>query len=420
MKGQRSEKVKGHGRLSSLPSYRARKSALTKGASRNVRLMTQIVFAIVLLVVLATLWKVVSRGSDNAGGLQLNGIAAEESAQAAASTTATEGNADKAAGLGLGTDVYHKTRDDEILATWHPRLGLEIDAWDPRTHDPRVNSSKFGDKVKPLPQEQKFSLTAVVVSRIASGDASGISLYECRQWLEYMRYAGVEHVFWYDAAHSMTESQERGLRPYIQKGFMTYHHFHKLFPGSINLGYGFKRDKSLVHCLNSYGQRTRWLAAVDVDEYIFVPRDTTPGFLDRYLRDYEDEFPEVSQMLLQCIVFEGPPTKPPPALVVERFQMRAPGTLGVSLGAASAMKSLIRPRDTERVYTADPHHFEMHTGKTVAQAAASVRLNRYRGLRRLNASSEMPVGLVEDSSMQPIAEELKQLLHVARGTRSHR
>lgn len=37
---------------------------------------------------------------------------------------------------GQGTDVYQSYRDGEILGRWDRQLGLEVDVWDPRTHDP--------------------------------------------------------------------------------------------------------------------------------------------------------------------------------------------------------------------------------------------------------------------------------------------
>lgn len=36
-----------------------------------------------------------------------------------------------------GTDKYIPIREEERHAEWVPKFGLEIDAWDPRTHDPR-------------------------------------------------------------------------------------------------------------------------------------------------------------------------------------------------------------------------------------------------------------------------------------------
>ena len=36
-----------------------------------------------------------------------------------------------------GTDKFTPSRDGEMLSSWDPKMGLEIDAWDPRTHDPR-------------------------------------------------------------------------------------------------------------------------------------------------------------------------------------------------------------------------------------------------------------------------------------------
>ncbi|CAI5472208.1 unnamed protein product, partial [Closterium sp. Yama58-4] len=37
---------------------------------------------------------------------------------------------------GRGTDVYEASREGEIVNAWDPLYGLEIDVWDPRTHNP--------------------------------------------------------------------------------------------------------------------------------------------------------------------------------------------------------------------------------------------------------------------------------------------
>eukprot|EP00271_Cylindrocystis_brebissonii_P010312 TRINITY_DN26489_c0_g1_i1.p1 TRINITY_DN26489_c0_g1~~TRINITY_DN26489_c0_g1_i1.p1 ORF type:complete len:425 (+),score=32.03 TRINITY_DN26489_c0_g1_i1:31-1275(+) len=314
-----------------------------------------------------------------------------------------------------GTDKYMPSREGEILGKWIPGFGLEVDAWDPRTHDPRLDPNRYGEEVRVKPREKRFYLTAMIVNRIFKEDKMNITFYEIKQWLEYMKYAGVEHVFWYDTAHEPEESQERNFRPYVKKGFVTYHRFHLMYPGNLDSGYHFEQDQSELHCLNEYGGSTKWLINVDVDEYVFSPTDQTPGFIERLLRLYEGSFPDVTQVLLQCMLFQGSPQLPLPALLIERYQRRKHETEGVALSERAMMKAIVQPASCLRVYKNDPHHFEMRRGRTVAVAEQVMRINHYQGGRASDFQADTPEllsSLEADSSVQPIVDELRRILHV--------
>ena len=73
------------------------------------------------------------------------------------------------------------------------------------------------------------------------------------------------------------------------------------------MGFGFwvLGAQSTVHCMSEYGGATEWLAVLDLNEYLFMPTDITPGFLERRLRVYDNDFPDVSQLLLQAMLFGG-------------------------------------------------------------------------------------------------------------------
>eukprot|EP00897_Mesotaenium_endlicherianum_P006899 jgi/Mesen1/6237/ME000321S05301 len=373
MKSGRQEKLRGPGRPSALPSNRSRRLSSNPAGrvSKQGKLVSTAAFSVTILFILFNVWGSPRTRVDTGG---FAGQRGEENSASNAGLGEVVGLADASSGkYQAGTDKYKQSRAGEILGTWHPKFGLEIDTWDPRTHNPELHSPKYG--------EQKYYASALIVNRVWKGDQMNITFYEARQWLEYMRYAGVEHVFWYDTAHSPSESQERALRPYIQKGFVTYHHFQKMYPGTATLSFHFAQDKSAAHCINSYGMATRWLLVADVDEYPFAPPDPSPGFLDRYLREYEGAFPDATQLLLQCMLFQGFPQKELPALLVERYQLREKETRGIALGGSAKLKAIIKPKYCERVYKNNPHHFEMSTGKTVAQPAGSLRLNHYWGPR---------------------------------------
>eukprot|EP00270_Netrium_digitus_P011451 TRINITY_DN3647_c0_g1_i1.p1 TRINITY_DN3647_c0_g1~~TRINITY_DN3647_c0_g1_i1.p1 ORF type:complete len:471 (+),score=87.11 TRINITY_DN3647_c0_g1_i1:215-1627(+) len=309
------------------------------------------------------------------------------------------------------TDHYFPVREGEILAKWHPRMGLAIDTWDPRTHDPtELDSQRYGDLIEIRPAEKKFYLSVLVYNRMDENGNKGIGIthYELRQWLEYLRYAGVAHVYWYDAARPAEESQERALKPYVYKGFLTYNNFHSLFPGNLDKGSHFERDKSYVHGLATYGGTTEWMAVLDDVDYPFMIFDTNPGFLQRHLRVYEADYPDVSQMLMQTILFRGDPEADRPALLIERYERRDQDTLGVGLMKELQMRAIIRPPQVQRVYRGKAQHFEMLTGKTVAMAARTLRNNRYIG----NFGGGIMRTLTRDPTMEPIIQELRKILKV--------
>ncbi|CAI7865209.1 unnamed protein product, partial [Closterium sp. NIES-54] len=102
-------------------------------------------------------------------------------------------------------------------------------------------------------------------------------------WIEYMRYAGTEHVFWYDCAASDAESQAVALSVYARAGLLTYHRLHQITPPPAGADYHFDQDSSLSHFLQHHRHESKWVAFADVDEYIFMPPDTRPGFLTRLL-----------------------------------------------------------------------------------------------------------------------------------------
>ncbi|CAI5505571.1 unnamed protein product, partial [Closterium sp. Naga37s-1] len=124
-------------------------------------------------------------------------------------------------------------------------------------------------------------LAAMAYARVYREDRFNFSAYEIWQWLEYGRYAGVQHVFWYDTAHSQEESQEAALAPYVGAGVVTYHRFYRLFPEWHDIHY--EQDSSVSHFLKTYGPRVQWAVLCDIDEYMFSPSDTLPGFLLRFL-----------------------------------------------------------------------------------------------------------------------------------------
>ncbi|CAI5989480.1 unnamed protein product [Closterium sp. NIES-64] len=299
---------------------------------------------------------------------------------------------------GRGTDVYEASREGEIVNAWDPQYGLEIDVWDPRTHNPlnkqlyvnfgvQIRVQVAGDKDK-APSElgsevqvaggkdKAHYLVTMVVHHL--NRSSNISLYECRQWVEYYKYAGVSHVVWYDTATDSRDSIEAAWRPYIRDGFLTLHSFRHVFPSFDPQGVASKDDQATLHFLTTHGPQTAWFVRLPVTSFLFAPGDVKPGFLDRFLREYEAHRQQASQLLLQMLHFVGPgEQRPLPALLLERFVHRTEQTRGASLQKFAQMTAVVKPDSVLRLFWHHPHHLEMSKGDTVVLPAALLRVHSF-------------------------------------------
>src|SRR4051812_35685821 len=87
------------------------------------------------------------------------------------------------------------------------------------------------------------------------------------EWIEFHRLVGVERFFLYD--NGSTDDHLEVLAPYIEQGLATV----RDWPGPF-LGRG-GRPKALVqafeHCAGAHREDARWIAFLDVDEFLFSP-----------------------------------------------------------------------------------------------------------------------------------------------------
>ncbi|GJP43934.1 hypothetical protein CLOM_g3335 [Closterium sp. NIES-68] len=316
---------------------------------------------------------------------------------------------------GRGTDVYEASREEEIVNVWDPQYGLEIDVWDPRTHNPlKKQLSELGSEVQVAGGKEKTHyLVAMVVHHL--NRSSNVSLYECRQWVEYYKYAGVSHIVWYDTAIDVRDSIESAWRPYVKDGFLTLHSFRHLFPSFDPQGIASKEDQATLHFLSTHGPQTSWFMHMPLSSFLFAPGDAKPGFLDRVVRDYEAHRPDTSQLLLQMLQFVGPSQRPLPALLLERFVHRTEQTRGASLQPFAQMTALVKPDGVLRLFWHHPHHMEMSKGHTVALPAALLRVHSFA--KALAGEGVGGEDVVADTSMLPIAIELNQMLNKESGVR---
>ena len=98
-----------------------------------------------------------------------------------------------------------------------------------------------------------------------------------KEWIEYHKLVGVERFYFYD--NDSTDNTKEVLEPYINDGTVIYHEV----PGKLQMIPAY-RD-----CISKYKNHTRWLAIIDMDEFIVpIEKETIPEFL----KDYE-KYPAV-------------------------------------------------------------------------------------------------------------------------------
>jgi hypothetical protein len=129
-----------------------------------------------------------------------------------------------------------------------------------------------------------------------------------KEWIEYHKMLGVEKFYVYD--NDSTDNTKQVLSLYIEKGIVVYEVFH--WSSETKVISHFQR-KVYTKAVRKYKNKTRWLAIIDIDEFI-VPKkhDSIPEFL----KDYE----AYSQIFMHWKYFgnSGHKTKPE-GLVSENY-----------------------------------------------------------------------------------------------------
>lgn len=123
-----------------------------------------------------------------------------------------------------------------------------------------------------------------------------------KEWLDWHISKGVEKFYVYD--NESTDDTKEILKPYIDKGIVEY----TWFPGYR------KQLAAYDDCLKKHRFDTRWLAVIDMDEFIVPLKDKT---IPDYLKSLED-FPVVEINWL-CYGSSGQKERLPGGMM-ERFR----------------------------------------------------------------------------------------------------
>lgn len=123
-----------------------------------------------------------------------------------------------------------------------------------------------------------------------------------KEWIEWHHKMGVDKFYVYD--NDSTDCIKEVLAPYIESGLVEY----TFFPG-------FKKQLAAYDdCLEKHRFDTRWIAFIDLDEFIVPIKDKTiPEFLSRF-----ENFPAVEVNWL--IYGSGGAKTKQPGTMMERFK----------------------------------------------------------------------------------------------------
>jgi hypothetical protein len=168
-----------------------------------------------------------------------------------------------------------------------------------------------------------------------------------REWIEFHRLVGVERFFLYN--NESTDDHLEVLRPYIDAGVVVWEDFPG-FPPQL---------KCYQHGIDTHREDARWMAFIDIDEFLFCPAGKpVPEILHGF-----EEYPGVG---VNCVVFgtSGHQT-PPPGLVLENYTRR----LGLDRPRTKVVKLIVNPARTIGVGNS-VHYFRYFDG---AQAVDMLR-----------------------------------------------
>jgi hypothetical protein len=166
------------------------------------------------------------------------------------------------------------------------------------------------------------------------------------EWLEFHRLVGVGRFILYN--NFSEDDHRKVLAPYIEEQIVTLVEWPRpFFPIKDGM------MEALRHCLREYGRHCRWMAFLDIDEFLFSP---TGIALPELLVEYEN-YPGIG---VNWAMFgtSGHVTKPP-GLVIENYMRRTDNPQH-----NRRIKSIVQPAQVARC-SLGPHYFFYKDGPAV-------------------------------------------------------
>jgi hypothetical protein len=140
-----------------------------------------------------------------------------------------------------------------------------------------------------------------------------------REWIEYHRLVGVEKFYIYD--NESTDDTKKVLASYIKSGLVEYIYW----PGEG------QQTKAYMDCFKRRKFETRWLAVIDLDEFLVPVADKT---IPEYLAKIPSNVSSIS--VGWAMYGSNGHIKKPKGMVMENYKRRAP--------ECASYKSIVNPR----------------------------------------------------------------------------
>jgi hypothetical protein len=177
-----------------------------------------------------------------------------------------------------------------------------------------------------------------------------------REWLEFHRLVGVEHFYLYD--NGSDDDTAAVVAPYVAAGVVTLTQWPRFLRDS-NPQY-----LAYAHCVRLAAARARWLAVVDVDEFLFPPAGDD---VRDVLRGLEAAGTGAVAVFRREFATCGHRERPP-GPVIASYTRRRPD----AARSRSKVKSIVRPACVSAIDSA--HRFELVPGgEFVDESGAPLR-----------------------------------------------
>jgi hypothetical protein len=104
-----------------------------------------------------------------------------------------------------------------------------------------------------------------------------------REWVAFHRLMGVERFYLYNN-RSEDDGHREALAPYIEEGVVTHYEWPDCLPAHVSVGEAIQ-TATYEHCIHHHAQESRWIAFIDLDEFLFSPTGRPlPDMLSEYER----------------------------------------------------------------------------------------------------------------------------------------
>ncbi|KHK00204.1 glycosyltransferase family 92 protein [Desulfovibrio sp. TomC] len=215
---------------------------------------------------------------------------------------------------------------------------------------------------------------------------------DLEEWIQYHAMIGVERFIIYD--NESSNPIRDTLHRYTGNGFVTV----------IDAPGPFPQYESYQHCLDNFGHCFRWMAFIDVDEFIVLKQN-------KYIHSLLLEYEEFGGLVMNWVMFGSNGfIKRPQGLALEHFVAR----FDYGDRSSQTIKSIVQPRYVEHA-NLTAHHFTYIDGKYAVNemkipaygnqspfSGSKIQLNHYRHKSQEDFQKKIPTWCL---SHLPASEE---------------